>query len=132
MTSYIIDLDASRVDIRCIHCECRWKIDYSPTLVSFYGDWFFDEFVPFLGEICREECGLLVKRQLLAEYVTERLAEAGPAGVAEADLIADLIVDLEAPGGDVAAMIRRLRFEEVYTDVKTLRLPEGHPMREGW
>lgn len=125
---YRLDIDAYEVVATCRDCNTTWKHG-SAMSAMLMSDYLLAELVPWLGDIMREECGLAVKRILLAEYVTEQLAEAGATGVALADLIGALIVDLEAPGGDVADMIRRLGFD---SDGERLRLPEGHPMREGW
>lgn len=159
-TRMIWDRDVMRVTVACLHCPAHWSMERSgPAMGVFESnrDWLVYDLVPFLGDIMREECGAAVKRALLAEYVTERLAEAGPAGVAVSDLIRELVADLDAPGGDVAQMIRELRMEpwiryeavcppitmtavtEVTADtpllmetrtVDVLRLPQGHPMRD--
>lgn len=65
--------------------------------------------------------------QLLAEFVTQQLAAAGPEGLALNELIRVLITNDMAPAANVCQAVDDLAFD---AQDGILRLPAGHPLRE--
>jgi hypothetical protein len=146
----VLDRDVYNLTITCFSCEHTWESGISG--VEIWNNrhswlWVYNWLTPFLRSIVSAPCFKLTLFAELAEWLTERAAQAGPLGVTYSELLdeavemhlcapSDVDVVLErlgflphaalyVPGGAVGVQLHGTRL--IPSPDTTIRLPKGHP-----
>lgn len=150
----VTDRDWYVFSVTCLACEHTWDSHIEGNaLWSARASWAFvnDWLAPFLRSVASAPCFKLTMFAELAEWITERVREAGPIGITYSELLSMAVREHLCAPSDVDVVLERLGFlpkGAIYVPASvaeveihgsrlvlrgdmTVKLPEDHPDHPG-
>lgn len=128
--SWSIDMarDQRSITASCAACGRYWVLHLSQAVMRSQGEHIKHTIRVYAQSIATVPCMALTLHVELAEWITDRLTEAGPKGVTYQGLLMEAHERRLCDPRDVDLTLERLGF---FIGDKIV-LPEGHPNREEW